>query len=126
MGLISRVSSRTYRKNLQKFPQKMKIYHELSEKELAHLKIQDEEEEEDDEDEDEELFDPLNAAREKCSNMGAAKAWKEELKTCNARVEERGENTTETCTSELFHFLKHRDECVAKKFDLKKLVKSNF
>merc|ERR1712113_1231856 len=90
----------------------MKIYHELSEKELAHLKIRDdedeEEEEEDDEEDEEELFDPLNNAREKCSNMGAAKTWKEELKTCNARVEERGENTTETCTSELFHFLKHR------------------
>merc|ERR1712207_3357 len=108
----------------------MKIYHELSEKELAHLKIQDDEDEEEegeeDEEEEEELFDPLNNAREKCSNMGAAKTWKEELKTCNARVEERGKNTTETCTSELFHFLKHRDECVAKKFNLKNLVKAKF
>merc|ERR1712018_308139 len=74
-----------------------------------------EEEEEDDEEEEEEMVDPLVVVREKCMEKGMCKKWNDELKKCTERVNSK-ENTTETCTYELFHMLHHRDVCVAGKF----------
>ena len=80
-------------------------------------------EDDDDEDDEDEMVDPLDVVRAKCAETGAGKKWAEELAICTKRVESR-ENTEETCTEELFHFLHHRDECVAGQF--KNIVKANW
>merc|ERR1712159_853181 len=85
--------------------------------------LPEESEEEDDEDEEEEMVDPLIVEREKCATKGQAKKWAEELASCTKRVESK-EETTETCTFELYHFLHHRDECIAGKF--KSIIKANY
>merc|ERR1712147_437818 len=51
----------------------------------------------DDEDEEAELLDPMETLRESCSTGAHAVAL-----------------TDETCTQELFDFIGHRDQCVAK------------
>lgn len=82
-----------------------------------------EEEDDEDEDDEEEMVDPLVVEREKCAKRGDAKKWADELAECTKRVESK-ENTTETCTFELYHFLHHRDECIAGRF--KSIIKANW
>merc|ERR1711953_516233 len=82
---------------------------------------EEEEVEDEDEEDEEEMIDPLDTVRARCAESGDTKKWKDELAICTKRVESR-ENTEETCTEELFHFLHHRDECVAGQF--KSIVKA--
>merc|ERR1711990_1398664 len=67
----------------------------------------------DDEDEEAELLDPMETLRESCSTGAHAVALMDELNKCTERVESRS-MTEETCTQELFDFIGHRDQCVAK------------
>merc|ERR1712055_513688 len=67
----------------------------------------------DDEEEEEELVDPLETLRETCSKGAHAVALLDELAKCTERVESRT-MTEETCTQELFDFIGHRDNCVAR------------
>merc|ERR1712003_122267 len=67
----------------------------------------------DDEDEEEELVDPMEHLRGACSKGSHAVALMDELNKCTERVESRS-MTEETCTQELFDFIGHRDQCVAK------------
>merc|ERR1712228_463986 len=121
MGLISRVSSRTYRlKNRSKSIMTVEEQKRVFEAQRVH---DDGEDEEDDEDEDEEeMIDPLDLAREDCNKRPAGVAFAAEMPKCTERVE-ADEETEETCTQELFDFLKHRDECVKSKFS--SIVKFN-
>merc|ERR1711953_1127952 len=89
----------------------------------AQMDDDEDSEEEEDEEDEEEMIDPLDTVRARCAESGDTKKWKDELAICTKRVESR-ENTEETCTEELFHFLHHRDECVAGQF--KSIVKANW
>merc|ERR1712227_954440 len=66
-----------------------------------------------DDDDDDELVDPMEQLREGCSKDRHSIALLNELASCTERVESRS-MTEETCTQELFDFLAHRDQCVAK------------
>merc|ERR1712179_717254 len=112
MGLISRVSSRTYRTSYE-----MTI--EEQQRVFESTRVHDdgdEEEDEDDEDEEEEMVDPLDIVRDKCNALPQGVALAAELAKCTERVENAGDESEETCTQELFDFLHHRDHCVGPKF----------
>merc|ERR1711941_234055 len=117
MGLISRVSSRTYR-NLRNTVEAMTI--EEQKRVFEAVRFQDDDE--DDEDDEEEMVDPLETARESCNKQPAGLALAAEMQKCTDRVE-ADEETEETCTQELFDFLANRDACVGKMF--KTIVKTN-
>merc|ERR1712212_246558 len=67
----------------------------------------------DEEEEEEELVDPMEQLREACSKDATSQALLGKLDECTTRVESRT-MTEETCTQELFDFIGHRDNCVAK------------
>merc|ERR1711920_745674 len=67
----------------------------------------------DEEEEEEELVDPMEQLREACSKYATSQALLGKLDECTNRVESRT-MTEETCTQELFDFIGHRDNCVAK------------
>merc|ERR1712159_134808 len=117
MGLISRVSSRTYRyfiKNIMTIEEQKRVF--------EAVRFQDDDEDDEDEDEEDEMVDPLEVAREGCNSQPTGKALAAELRKCTERVE-ADEETEETCTQELFDFLTHRDTCVGKMF--KSIIKTN-
>ena len=49
--------------------------------------------------------------KEECGNTAQCSKYHEELEVCNDRVNGK-QNTTETCTQELFDFLHCTDYCV--------------
>ncbi|CAK9302460.1 unnamed protein product [Gordionus sp. m RMFG-2023] len=57
--------------------------------------------------------DPVIALREKCSQHTACRKYKKRYEVCSERVN-KTPGTDETCEEELFDFLHHRDQCVAK------------
>merc|ERR1712001_22246 len=119
MGLISRVSSRTYRNTtvfIITIEEQKRIF------EAVRFQDDDEDEDDDDEDDEEEMVDPLETARVTCNQQPAGLALAAEMQKCTDRVE-ADEETEETCTQELFDFLAHRDACVGKMF--KSIVKTN-
>merc|ERR1711884_841024 len=122
MGLISRVSSRTYRNFSSNFCIKMTIEEQKRIFETVRFNDDDEDEDDDDEDDEEEMVDPLEVVREQCNSNPTGKALAAELAKCTERVE-ADEETEETCTQELFDFLDARDKCVGAQF--KSIVKFN-
>merc|ERR1712179_156779 len=113
MGLISRVSSRTYRNFLLRT---MTIEEQKRIFSTVRFNEDGDDDEEEDEDDEEEMVDPLNIVREKCNSLPQGVALAAELAKCTERVENAGEESEETCTQELFDFLHHRDHCVGPKF----------
>merc|ERR1711957_465819 len=111
MGLISRVSSRTYRKNPTFFIMTIEEQKRIFET----VRFQDDDE--DDEDEEDEMVDPLEVVRAQCNENAEGRVLASELKKCTERVEADDE-TEETCTQELFDFLTARDICVGKQFKM--------
>merc|ERR1712127_633730 len=110
MGLISRVSSRTYRT----IPPPKFLIMTVEEQKRIFVAVRyqdDEEDDEDDEDEEDEMVDPLEVVRPQCNENAEGRALASELKKCTERVEADDE-TEETCTQELFDFLTARDICV--------------
>merc|ERR1711970_1322123 len=110
MGLISRVSSRTYRNTC-----KMTVEEQLRVFDAERVADDGDDEDDDDDEDEEEMVDPLETHRAICNAKPAGVAFAAELQKCTERVE-ADEETEETCTQELFDFLLHRDHCVKDKF----------
>merc|ERR1712179_13560 len=117
MGLISRVSSRTYRfLDTNTIILKITMTIEEQKRIFETVRYQDDDEDDEDDDEDEEeMVDPLQVVRDSCNATAEGKALALELKKCTERVE-ADEETEETCTQELFDFMACRDKCVGKQF----------
>lgn len=58
------------------------------------------------------MEDPGDKVREACAESKECLKVKQELETCNQRVNSRSK-TEETCVQELIDFLECRDKCVS-------------
>ncbi|XP_055499396.1 cytochrome b-c1 complex subunit 6, mitochondrial-like [Leucoraja erinacea] len=66
------------------------------------------------EEEEEDLVAPMTDVREQCEQNEKCVQLRSHLDECTDRVNSRSQ-TEETCTEELFDFLRSRDHCVAEK-----------
>lgn len=57
-------------------------------------------------------MDPQEVLKEKCAELPKCSKMRDELETCNDRVNSKS-STTETCTQELFDFIHCVDHCVS-------------
>ena len=63
----------------------------------------------------------MDKLKEQCGERAESQRLKDVFEECNNRVSSK-ENTTETCTQELFDFLHSVDHCVSFWFKLRELL----